>query len=399
MEITEVRIRNVRIPRIYETHASDKLKLQNDDRKNSVYQILELFTNDNFVGLGEISDIAERMNPLNKKQLRRLIENTVVGSELTYPQNVYKKFAQSLPKNMHPELKNLTLFGFETALLDLIGKIYKIPLFILLGGQVRSSINVCWVLYLRNNISIDEELELLSSEVIAKLNEGFRYFKMKVGADHEKDIKRITKFRELCGNEIYLRIDASGTWEEKEAIGKIKEMYAIGVNAVESPLIVVNRALANDDPEKINEDAANVALSLGKVKLASPIPIIEHVADFNDNFAKTLITQNSVDIINVVPSQASGLFRSQRLIHTAEISGIPTLLGSTVELGIGTAAMVHLALSSSNVLISSDLVGPGLLVDDIITEPFCYKSGSLTSTSLSGLGVALDEEKVKKWEI
>ena len=135
---------------------------------------------------------------------------------------------KELPKNIHPELKGLTLFGLEIALLDLVGKKYGAPLFELLGGQYRKSVEVCWVLYLRGDISIDEELNALGLEVKEKRKEGFSAFKMKVGDDHDRDMQRISKFRTICGPEVYLRVDASGNWEEKEAIEKINDMSKAG---------------------------------------------------------------------------------------------------------------------------------------------------------------------------
>ena len=399
MKISDVRIREVLIPRIYETYASDKLNLQDDDHKRSHYQIIELFTDEGFVGLGEVSDIANRMNPLTAGELRDILNKTAVGFELDYWPLIYKKTAQELPKNIHPELKGLTLFGLEIALLDLVGKKYGSPLFELLGGQYRQSVEVCWVLYLRGDISIDEELNALSLEVKEKRKEGFSAFKMKVGDDHDRDMQRISKFRNICGPEVYLRVDASGTWEEKEAIEKINDMSQAGVNACESPLLVVNRAVANDNPERINKNAEKAAQALAKIRKNSPIKIIEHLADLDDGFTSSLIRYKAVDIVNIIPSQGGGILRGQRLIHTSQTASLPALLGSTVELGIGTAAFVHLAVSSENVTISSDLVGPGILVDDIISEPFLYNKGKLEPYKNPGLGVKLDENKIKKWEL
>ena len=100
MKISDVRIREVLIPRIYETYASDKLNLQDDDHKRSHYQIIELFTDEGFVGLGEVSDIANRMNPLTAGELRDILNKTAVGFKLDYWPLIYKKTAQELPKNM-----------------------------------------------------------------------------------------------------------------------------------------------------------------------------------------------------------------------------------------------------------------------------------------------------------
>ena len=85
------------------------------------------------------------------------------------------------------------------------------------------------------------------------------------------------------------------------------------------------------------------------------------------------------------------------MIHTAQTAGISALLGSTVEMGPGTAAFVHLAVAAENITVSSDLVSPGLLVDDVCKSPFEYEDGTLRPFAGPGLGVELDEEKMEQW--
>jgi len=72
-------------------------------------------------------------------------------------------------------------------------------------------------------------------------------------------------------------------------------------------------------------------------------------------------------------------------------------LGSTVELGIGTAVALHLVVTSNAVTATSDLVGSGVLEDDVITEPFVYDDGSLTVPDGPGFGVRLCQEKVARY--
>ncbi|SVD78124.1 uncharacterized protein METZ01_LOCUS430978, partial [marine metagenome] len=142
-------------------------------------------------------------------------------------------------------------------------------------------------------------------------------------------------------------------------------MNELKVDAVETPIKAAARSVAKNLPEVVNEHVDDVAASLAKVKQAVPIRVIEHISDFDDAFALALAKHNSVDVFNVMPGQAGGVFRAQRLIHLAELSGIDVLLGSTVELSPGTAIGLHLGLSSSGVTEACDLVGPGLLVDDV----------------------------------
>ena len=165
---------------------------------------------------------------------------------------------------------------------------------------------------------------------------------------------RVKLFREIAGPDIYLRIDASGVWEEREAIRRIKELAAAGVNACETPVVAVSRAITNDHPEQINTRADESAMSLARVRTESPIDIIEHVADLGDVFSAALVRHRAVDVVNVIPSQGGGLLRGQRLIHLAEAAGIPALLGSTVEMGPSTAAFVNLAVASPNLTVSRE---------------------------------------------
>ena len=135
------------------------------------------------------------------------------------------------------------------------------------------------------------------------------------------------------------------------------------------------------------------------MRKAVPAAIIEHVADFDESFALALLRHQAVDVFNIVPVQAGTLHRAQRLIQIAEAGNIPVLLGSTVELGIGTAAALHLGVASKAVRIASDLVGPGLLTDDVVTPRFAYHQGRLRAPQSCGLGVELVPSLLDKYAV
>lgn len=399
MKITDLRVREVSVPRIYETYVADPQNLQPDtDHTRSVYQILEFITDTGSIGLGEISDIDKRMKPLSPNAMCDLLAETIKGTDITNWRSTYDRVVKSLSSTYHPELRSLTLFGVEIALLDLVGKKYNAPLYELFGGRYHTHVDISWVAYLRGDMSLETELDALGEEIKEKRSEGFRAFKLKVGEDHERDIARIRLFREITGPEAYLKVDASGAWEIEEAIQKLKDVADAGANACETPISDAGRALANDNPDQINNRADDVAKSLARVRTSSPIAIIEHVADFDDRFLTALMRHQAVDVINVIPSQSGGILRANRLIQTAEAAGVPALLGSTIEMGPGTAAFVHLAVASKNLTVPSDLISPGLLVDDICKEPFQFKNGTLHPFEKPGLGVELDEEKMEEWQ-
>ena len=398
MRITEVRVRQVAVPRIYDTYCADPKHLKATiNHGRTTYQIIELTADDGLTGIGEVSDIAPRMDAPAPASLQDLLSGVLTGGGTRAWRSLYDGVDEALPGDWYPELRQLILFGVESALLDLIGKAHGIPLYELLGGRCRRAASVSWVAYLRGDATIEDELQALEREVIDQVGSGMKAFKLKVGEDHERDLERVRLARRIAGPAAYVKVDASGYWEEAEAVSRLRDMAAAGADACETPIRALSRPMSRDDPARIEADVDEIAGALAKVRDRSPIPIIEHVADLGDVFLTALIRHRAVDIVNVVPCQAGGLRRAKRLIHAAETAGMPALLGSTIELGPGTAASVHLAIASASVSVPSDLVGPGLLEDDICTTPFSLEGGELTPFEGPGLGVDLDEESMERW--
>ncbi len=398
MRICDVRVRQVAVPRIYDTYCADPKQLKATiDHGRSTYQIIELETPDGLTGVGEVSDIAPRMDAPSPSTLRDLLSGVLDGGDTGAWRSLYDQACEALPGDWYPELRQLILFGVECALLDLIGNAHRLPLYELLGGRCRRAASVSWVAYLRGDAMLEEELLALEREVADQVGSGMKAFKLKVGEDHERDLERVRLARGIAGSSAYIKVDASGNWEEDEALSRLRDMAEAGADACETPIRALSRPMSREDPVRIEAEADGIAEALAKVRGRSPIPIIEHVADLGDVFLTALIRHRAVDIVNVVPCQAGGLRRAGRLLHAAETAGMPALLGSTIELGPGTAASVHLAVSSSNVDVPSDLVGPGLLQDDVCANPFSLEGGELAPFEGPGLGMGLDEEKMERW--
>ena len=390
MHIKKVRIRAVAVPRIYDTRVAEAGG-HAQAKTQSLYYVLELISNTGAIGLGEISDIESSWNVPAPHALCTLLAS-LEGADPLRHHDAWEAATASLPEALHPELRSLLSAAVDTALLDLVGQHYNAPLHVLLGGTHRTHIQVSWVAFIRTVEEIEEEIS-------SKVAEGFTAFKLKVGDEPNVDIERVRLCRRIAGPDAYIKVDASGQWEEKEAIEQITALAAVGADAVETPLRAAARALAKDTPEAVNEKVEEVAAALARVRERVPIGLIEHVSDFEECFALALIARRAVDVFNVVPVQAGRLQRAQRLLHLAESGGLTALIGSTVELGIGTAAAAHLATACASVSVASDLVGPGLLKGDVVTPTLCYDRGHIRPPSGPGLGVQLDEERMQAYAV
>jgi L-alanine-DL-glutamate epimerase-like enolase superfamily enzyme len=387
VEIQDIKFHRVAVPRIYNTKVAP-MGGHEGGKSGSEYLLIELMSG-GAVGLGEISDIESDWGAVGWDDLQNRLRDALVGGDLADRDRLVETVVEHLPLELHRELQTAIRAAIETSLLDVTARSFGVPVYDMLGGRKRSALPISWVAFIGNEDGIDQEIQ-------EKVDAGFSTFKLKVGADHASDLERIKTTRRIAGPEAHVRVDASGEWDVDEAIEKLKEMHALEVNAVETPIKAVARSVAKNAPEQVNENAEDVAAELAQVRSAVQVRVIEHISDFDDGFALALAKHQSVDVFNVMPGQAGGVFRAQKLIHLAEMSGIDVLLGSTVELSPGTAISLHLGLSSTGVTEACDLVGPGLLVDDVCEEPLTYVDGKLTARPVAGLGVDLSEEKLEK---
>ena len=81
MRISDVRVRQVAVPRIYDTYCADPKQLKATiDHGRSTYQIIELKTADGLTGIGEVSDIAPRMDAPSPATLQDMLSGVLVDT-------------------------------------------------------------------------------------------------------------------------------------------------------------------------------------------------------------------------------------------------------------------------------------------------------------------------------
>lgn len=389
MTIADVHLSALRVPRIYKTRVAPAGG-HGPGKEDSQYILVELRSNDGFCGLGEISDIESSWNTPSIEVLSHLFHQLLVGTKLVDRHQTVEHVNNQLPDNLHPELHRLIVSAIDIALLDLTARSHNVPVYELLGGQRRSHLTVSWVAFIRSR-------DLLQEEIEQKITEGFCTFKLKVGENFDEDCEKVRLCRRLIGPGGYIKVDASGQWEESEAADKIPQLAELGADAVETPLSLVSRNIAKNTPHIVNEDPDTPAIALSKLRQGAPVAIIEHVSDFDDSFATALVRHKSVDIFNIVPVQTGSLSRCQRLAHMAEVAGMSVLLGSTIELGPATATGIHLGVTLSKTPLASDLVGPIMLKTDVVDPKLDYDQGRLSPPPGPGLGLRLNREAMRQY--
>src|SRR5262244_1304957 len=101
--------------------------------------------------------------------------------------------------------------GIDCALHDLCARALGVPLYNLLGGKVRGSVPVLRI------VAIKSPAEM-AANAAKLLDQGYRYFKIKVHGDVELDVARVKAIRERIGPDAHLIIDANQSYTVKDAI-------------------------------------------------------------------------------------------------------------------------------------------------------------------------------------
>jgi muconate cycloisomerase len=110
-----------------------------------------------------------------------------------------------------------------------------------------------------------------------------------------------------------------------------------------------------------------------------------------------VIRAQAADLVKVKPMKQGGLLVTRRMLATAEAAGISCVLGHGFGLGINTMAEIMLGASAPNVIEGLECVGPLKTVDDIVTDKLDLSKGWLDLPDGPGLGVELDETRVKQY--
>lgn len=198
---------------------------------------------------------------------------------------------------------------------------------------------------------------------------GFRIFKIKTGLDVDEDIERINKLHESLPKGSIIRVDANQGYTEDQLIRFVKSTEAASLELIEQPLPAKNISGFKKMPDFIKNKIAidESLLSLDDALLLATPPIAS-------------------GIFNIKLMKAGGIYPARKIALVAKASSIDLMWGCNHESAISISAALHTALSYSNTKYL-DLDGSLDLVEDVVKGGFKIKSGWMSITNKSGLGI------------
>ena len=340
----------------------------------SPFLLVKIHTDAGIIGLGEAS-CTPRWSGEDQFTAAHLISTylapLLVGENPLEVEQLTKKFRLAFAANF------FTKAAVEMALWDIAGKAAGKPVYELLGGKVREFVPTKWSV---------SGVEPAKAAEIAQwaIDQGFKAMKVKVGLEPAQDIARVQAVRKTIGAEIKLGVDANGGWSVETAFDTIMQLRDSGIYFVEQPL----------PPENIFETA--------ELRTKIGLPIIADESAFNLQDAKMLRHMNAADVISIYVGKAGGIGPAREIANFAQSAGLSCTVGSNLELGIGSAAMIHLAIATRGITAEKfpcDIIGPFYYEDDVVKEPLPIIGGQARPNAKPGLGVELDEVKVEKYRV
>jgi L-alanine-DL-glutamate epimerase-like enolase superfamily enzyme len=340
----------------------------------SPFLLVRIHTDAGLVGLGEVS-ATPRWSGEDRVTAAHFIADYF--APLLLDQDPGEIAALSAAVDRAVARNYFTKAALEMALWDIQGKARGVPLCELLGERARDAIPIKWSV---SGVEPQKAAEIARWAV----GRGFGTLKVKVGIDPEGDVARVRAVREAVGPGVRLGVDANGGWSVRTALETIPRLRDLGVYFVEQPV-------APGDPERMAE-----------VRASAGVPVIADESVYTAEDAAALARARAADVFSIYVGKAGGIAPAGKIAAVARNAGLAATVGSNLELGVASAAMIHLALATPGIApeqFPCDIIGPLYYEADILREPLRLEGGRAFPPEGPGLGVELDEEMVERFRV
>jgi o-succinylbenzoate synthase len=209
---------------------------------------------------------------------------------------------------------------------------------------------------------------------------GFGCLKLKIGREERVAIvERVRAVRAAVGPGVGIRLDANATWDYDTAAGLLDDLAGSAIEYLEQPL------------------AADDLAGHARLRRASAVPIALDESIDSEAAAVAAIGTGAADVLVIKPARVGGPAVVREIAALAAAAGVPVVVSTFFETGVGTAAAVRIAAELP-------LVGPerahglgtaGLLERDLLAESCAVTGGRIRLPDT----VLLDERALRRYTI
>ncbi len=336
--------------------------------------IVQLWTNDGAVGLGEASAVPGfGGSHVEVGAALQMLGRQIVGRDpAEAAEIVHDDEAAALAVTAH--------FGLDTAVQNLLAQAADLPLAARLSAGHAKFVAVNATV---GAASTQAAVGVATSALAA----GFTCVKLKVGisGSEEAEVARIAAVRGAIGPSMALRLDANGAWTAAQAIRILNAVEALNLEYAEQPV------------------AARDIAGLARVRATVRTPIAADESAGSVEQVRRLIAACAADVIVIKPMLLGPLSEAVKIAALARDAGLGVSVTSTLDSGIGIAAALQIAAAIKSPL-ACGLATASLLTGDLLKQPLPIEGGAMALPCRAGLGVDLDPARLAlvtrdSWEL
>lgn len=345
-------------------------------------RLVKVKTDDGLVGLSQLGGF---MHSAGAAFIRQELAPFLIGKDPLENERLMHQMLWKFNTRAHSGVWNFAVSAIDVALWDIKGKFYNTPVWRLLGGAQKSV-----PAYITFGLRAYGRDELAAAAKHWAAN-GQRRLKIQVGrsnirgemdpagasAEHREDNPaedeaRVKAVREAVGDDAELMVDANCLMKLDAAVRWCKRFEPYNLMWFEEPIV-------HNDPHL-----------LAQLRKQTSIPI---AAGQWENFAKLadLVKQDSVDFVNIHVLSVGGFTMGMKAAGLAQAFNLP--------IGNGDHFDFHLQAAVPNGWRAEIHVNNWLTANTVYKELPKLSDGWVTLTERPGLGVELNEDTVKEFQV
>lgn len=258
--------------------------------------------------------------------------------------------------------------GIDLALHDLTGRLLDQPVARRWNRKGRDRLALSWTL----NPKTLDEVEGLVAQGQAR---GYRHFNVKVAPDPKFDLELCRIVKRLAPGG-FLWADANGGYDEATALAVAPKLADLGVPVLEQPL------------------PANRLDGYRRLKQQGALPIIMDEGIVSHVELEEFIKLKLLDGVAMKPARCGGLTEARRQIEMVLDRGLMFLGSGLTDPDVALAASLAL-YAAYDLKHPAALNGPQFLGASVLAQPLTVRDGELAPPAGAGLGVEVDETKLR----
>ncbi len=334
------------------------------------FVLVRVHTDEGITGVGEVPPLpplSPESQPVIIDVQKKWLVPSILGMDPFEIEDIWKKMDFIAPTY------SMAKAAIDMALWDIMGKSLEMPVYRLLGGSKPEKIpNV-------GLIGIDEP-EVVHEEASKFVENGYTGIRLKIAPGNDVDC--VSAVRDAIGDKVDLRVDCNQGYKVADAVKMIRNIEPYGIEMVEQPTIWWDFK------------------GLAEVAQSVDTPIMAHESMYLLSDVKNLIDMGAVGVLGLKTYRPwGGITGARRLLEMARVMNIPCMFHDDLELSVSLASATHIISAYKHVITHKcELSGyPEWMGDDVTTESVRFEKGYVYVPEGNGLGVELDEAKIKKY--